>query len=49
MAKKLNEKTTKTLKERRKLPLATPTDLAAAATRDISAALNQLLADVFAL
>ena len=49
MAKKLNEKTTQTLKERRHLPLATPTDLAAAATRDISAALNQLLADVFAL
>jgi starvation-inducible DNA-binding protein len=49
MAKKLDEKTTKTLKERRKRPLATPTDLAATATRDISAALNQILADVFAL
>ncbi|MFJ3460647.1 Dps family protein [Achromobacter spanius] len=49
MAKKLNEKTTKTLKDRRKAPLATPTDLASEATRDISAALNQILADVFAL
>ena len=49
MAKKLNEKTTKALKVRRKAPLATPTDLAADATRDISAVLNQVLADVFAL
>ena len=49
MAKKLDEKTTKVLKERRKRPLATPTDLEAPATRDISAALNQILADVFAL
>ncbi|WP_286898651.1 MULTISPECIES: Dps family protein [Achromobacter] len=49
MTKKLNEKTTKALKDRRKAPLATPTDLAAEATRDISAALNQILADVFAL
>jgi len=49
MAKKLNEKTTKALKDRRKAPLATPTDLAADATRDTSAALNQILADVFAL
>ncbi|KOQ36344.1 Dps family protein, partial [Achromobacter xylosoxidans] len=49
MAKKLNEKTTKAAKTLRKRPLATPTDLAAAATRDISAVLNQVLADVFAL
>ena len=49
MAKKLDEKTTKALKERRKRPLATPTDLASAATRDISAALNGVLADVFAI
>jgi len=34
---------------RRKSPLATPTDLKADATRDISAALNAVLADVFAL
>ena len=40
MAKKLNEKTTKAAKTLRKRPLATPTDLAAAATRDISAVLN---------
>jgi starvation-inducible DNA-binding protein len=33
----------------RKAPLRTPTDLKAAATKDISAALNGLLADVFAL
>jgi starvation-inducible DNA-binding protein len=33
----------------REAPLATPTDLKAAATRDISAALNGILADAFAL
>jgi len=49
MAKKLKEKTVKALKERRKRPLETPTDLASEATRDISAVLNQVLADVFAL
>lgn len=37
------------LKRRRESPLATPTDLPAEATRDVSAALNALLADVFAL
>lgn len=37
------------LKLRRDLPLATPTDLGADAARDISAALNGILADVFAL
>ena len=37
------------LHERRKAPLATPTDLKSAATRDISAAMNAILADVFAL
>jgi len=35
--------------ERRKAPLATPTDLGANATRDIAGALNALLADVYAL
>jgi starvation-inducible DNA-binding protein len=36
--------------ERRQLaPLATPTDLKAAATRDIAGAMNAILADVFAL
>ena len=33
----------------RETPLSTPTDLKAAATRDITAALNVILADVFAL
>ncbi|KAF1045711.1 Dps family protein [Xylophilus sp.] len=37
------------LEKRRKAPLATPSDLPAEATRDISAALNGVLADVFAL
>jgi starvation-inducible DNA-binding protein len=36
-------------KSRRKAPLGTPTDLASNAVRDISGALNILLADVFAL
>jgi starvation-inducible DNA-binding protein len=36
-------------KSRRALPLSTPTDLTANATRDISGALTILLADVFAL
>src|SRR4026209_198809 len=38
-----------TVKERRKAPLTTPTDLGDNARRDISGALNSLLADVFAL
>src|SRR5206468_3578098 len=37
------------LKERQRAPLATPTNLPAAAVRDIAAALNSLLADGFAL
>jgi len=36
-------------KLRRKAPLATRTDLKAAATKDITAAMNAILADVFAL
>src|SRR4051812_25906487 len=36
-------------RERRSSPLTTPTDLKPAATRDIAAALNLILADVFAL
>lgn len=36
-------------KERGKAPLRTPTDLGAAATRDVAAAMNGVLADVFAL
>ena len=39
----------KDAKDRRKAPLATPSDLGTNATRDISGALNALLADVFAL
>ncbi len=37
------------LTHRRSAPLATPTDLTAQATKDISASLNAVLADVFAL
>src|SRR6478609_2519188 len=39
----------KTVKDRRKAPLETPTDLGANARRDIAGALNALLADIFAL
>ena len=42
-------KKTKDLKQRRVAPLATPTDLKSAATKDIAAAMNAILADVFAL
>jgi len=37
------------LARRRNAPLATPTDLKPAATRDITGAMNAILADVFAL
>ena len=37
------------LLQKRKAPLATPTDLKAAATKDIAGAMNAILADVFAL
>jgi starvation-inducible DNA-binding protein len=37
------------LKELQQAPLSTPTDLTAEATRDISGAMNAILADVFAL
>jgi starvation-inducible DNA-binding protein len=40
---------TRDLKLRRMAPLATPTDLKAAATKDIAATMNAILADVFAL
>jgi starvation-inducible DNA-binding protein len=40
---------TATAKVYRKAPLATPTDLAANAVRDISGALTMLLSDMFAL
>jgi starvation-inducible DNA-binding protein len=47
--KKSVAKKTNALKARQKAPLATPTDLKAAATKDIAAAMNGILADVFAL
>lgn len=37
------------LRQRRDAPLATPTDLARSATKDITGAMNAILADVFAL
>ncbi|NTS30146.1 starvation-inducible DNA-binding protein [Phyllobacterium sp. YR620] len=40
---------TKSLQTIKRAPLATPTDLGEKATRDISAAVNALLADTFAL
>ena len=49
MKKKLTASKTTDLKSRRKAPLATPTDLKPAATRDIAGAMNAILADVFAL
>jgi starvation-inducible DNA-binding protein len=45
----LTPKKKEDLVRRRESPLATPTDLKAAATRDIAAAMNGILADVFAL
>ncbi len=45
----LTAEKTRELKQRREAPLSTPTDLGAAATKDISAALNGILADVFSL
>src|SRR5258706_2731512 len=43
------EKNTRDLKRSRKAPLATRTDVGAAATKDIAAGMNGILADVFAL
>src|SRR3954462_11115499 len=37
------------LQQRRNAPLTTPTDLTRSATKDISGAMNAILADVFAL
>lgn len=48
MAKKPANKTD-ALKQRRKAPLVTPTDLSARATRDIAGGLNGALSDVFTL
>src|SRR4051794_18471480 len=36
-------------KDRLRTPLSTPTDLSAQATRDVTGAMNAILADVFAL
>jgi len=46
---KPNSKRTSELAQRRDAPLATRTDLARAAVKDISGAMNAILADVFAL
>src|SRR5258707_1942332 len=47
--KKSAAKNVQDLKLRRKSPLVTPTDLKTSATKDISGAMNAILADVFAL
>src|SRR4030095_2210623 len=47
--KKTNALKTVCLLHRRSAPLATRTDLSPAATKDIAAAMNAILADVFAL
>ena len=47
--KKLNATRVSDLERRQRAPLNTPTDLKPAATKDISAALNGILADVFAM
>lgn len=49
VTKKLDGKDIKKLEQRRRLPLATPTDLKPEATQEIGGALNAILADVFAL
>jgi starvation-inducible DNA-binding protein len=46
---KVSSSKAKSLKARQLSPLVTPTDLKAAATRDISGAMNLILADVYAL
>src|SRR5438094_77372 len=47
--KKNGSTKTSELRQRRAAPLATPTDLTHSATKDIAAAMNGILADVFAL
>lgn len=46
---KSNSKKTVDLRRRREAPLATPTDLTPSATKDVTGAMNAILADVFAL
>jgi starvation-inducible DNA-binding protein len=45
----MNKKKTEALAEKREAPLTTPSGLSAAAIKDITAAMNAILADVFAL
>jgi starvation-inducible DNA-binding protein len=47
--KKLTERKTTELKQRREGALLTPTDLKPEATRDIAGAMNAILADIYAL
>src|ERR1700712_2954774 len=47
--KTLSPKKTQAAKAKRGAPIATPTDLGATATKDLSGALNAILADVFAI
>src|SRR6266850_1549172 len=49
MTTTLTPKKTQDLVRRREAPLSTPTDLKAVATKNISAAMNGILADTFAL
>lgn len=49
MSKALDAAQEQSARERRKRPLTTPTDLPRDGTKDIAGALNQILADVFAL
>ncbi len=49
MKKSNNSKKVSELRERRDAPLHTPTDLTRSATKDITGAMNAILADVFAL
>ena len=47
--KKMTDLQAASRKKRQQAPLATPTDLASAATTDITGAMNLILADVFAM
>ena len=49
MPKTLSPKKAAAAKARRAAPIATPTDLGAQATKELSGALNAILADVFAI
>jgi starvation-inducible DNA-binding protein len=49
MATSSNARSKNQLRDRQQAPLSTRTDLSAEATRDVSAAMNAILADVFAL